>query len=115
VRVDWGPLLAAYLGTLSLGAALLAVGLLASSLARDPLVAAVLGVVGILMLFMIGFLLYAVPDPELRRRMLVYSWVDQMRDFSRGILDSRHVIYNASIAIALVAASARRIELERWR
>ena len=53
---DWGPIVTGYLGTWLLGAVLTAMGLLASSLTRNQVIAAVLTFVIILLLFSVGIL-----------------------------------------------------------
>jgi ABC-2 type transport system permease protein len=60
---DWGPIYSGYVGLLLLGAALVALGLLVSSLTVNQLVAAVISLGVFLLLWMIDTLSYLVPDP----------------------------------------------------
>jgi gliding motility-associated transport system permease protein len=60
---DWGPIYTGYLGLVLLGAALVAVGLVVSSLTANQLVAAVVSLGLFLMLWMIDSLGYLLPDP----------------------------------------------------
>jgi ABC-2 type transport system permease protein len=60
---DWGPVYSGYLGLLLLGATLVALGLLVSSLTANQLVAAIVSLGLFLLLWMIDTLSYLVPDP----------------------------------------------------
>jgi gliding motility-associated transport system permease protein len=60
---DWGPIYTGYLGLVLLGAALVAIGLVVSSLTANQLVAAVVSLGLFLILWMIDSLGYLLPDP----------------------------------------------------
>lgn len=60
---DWGPIYSGYLGLLLLAGALVAVGLLVSSLTANQIVAAVVSLGVFLLLWMIDTLGYLLPDP----------------------------------------------------
>ena len=66
--LDPGPIAAGYLGTVLLGAAALAVGLLASALTRNQLVAATLSFVAFFVVLLAGALEGQVRAPGARRR-----------------------------------------------
>ena len=90
--MDPGPLIAGYLGTILVGGAALALGLLASSLTRNQLVAATLSFVAFFLVLLLGVLELQVAAPgavQLLRRLSLFR---MMEDFGHGIVDSRHVI-----------------------
>jgi len=60
---DWGPIYSGYLGLLLLSAALVAVGLLASSLVSNQVIAALLSLSLFLLLWIIDHLGWMLPDP----------------------------------------------------
>ena len=60
---DWGPIYAGYVGLVLLGATLVAIGLLVSSLTTNQLVAAVVSLGLFLLLWMIDTLGYLLPEP----------------------------------------------------
>jgi ABC-2 type transport system permease protein len=62
-RPDWGPIWSGYLGLFLLGAALVAVGLLTSSLVANQVVAALLSLSLFLLLWIIDHLGWLLPDP----------------------------------------------------
>ncbi len=106
--LDPGPIVAGYLGTLLLGAAALAVGLLASSLTRNQLVAATLSFVAFLAALLTGALEAEVRAPAVAAALRRYSLFRMMEDFGHGIVDSRPVVLLLTVvALALAAAAAR--------
>jgi ABC-2 type transport system permease protein len=60
---DWGPIYSGFLGLLLLAAALTAIGLLASGLTSNQIVAAVISLGAGILLWMIDTLGYLLPDP----------------------------------------------------
>jgi len=106
--LDPGPIAAGYLGTILLGAAALAVGLLASSLTHNQLVAATLSFVAFLAALLAGALEAEVRAPATAAALRRYSLFRVMEDFGHGIVDTRPVILLLTVvALALAAAAAR--------
>ena len=60
---DWGPILSGYLGLVLLGAALVAVGLMTSSLVSNQVIAALLSLSLFLLLWIIDHFGWMLPDP----------------------------------------------------
>ena len=107
--LDPGPILAGYLGTILLGAAALAVGLLASSLTRNQLVAATLSFVAFLAALLAGALEAEVRAPAAAAALRRYSLFRAMEDFGHGIVDSRQVVLLATVAVLALAAATARV------
>ncbi len=112
---DWGPVLIGYAGTWLLGAVLIALGVLASSLTRNQVIAAVLSFVIILVLFSIGILDVFVRDPEASKTIQYLSLMEHLRDFSKGVLDTRPVLLYTSVAMICIFLTQRIIANPRWR
>ena len=112
---DWGPVLTGYLGTWLLGGVLIAVGVLASSLTRNQVIAAVLSFVALLLLFSIGILDIFVRDPEASKMIRYLSLIDHLRDFSKGMLDTRPLIFYLSLTAICLFVTGRVISSPRWR
>lgn len=114
---DWGPILSGYLGLLLFGGVLLAVGVLASSLSSNQIVAAVLGVAGNLMLwYMIGMISYFVaPETPLANALRILNLQEHLRTFMSGALDTRDIVYCLSMIVFLLFITTRVIESRRWR
>ncbi len=113
--IDWGPLATGYLGTVLMGAALISVGILASSLTRNQVIAAGMGFVLMLLLFFIGFLESFVTSPDSRQIVQYLSLLEHFRDFSRGILDTRPIVFYLSVSAIALFVTIRAIGNPRWR
>jgi len=112
---DWGPVLTGYLGTWLLGAVLLAVGVLASSLTRNQIIAAVLSFVAILFLFSVGILETFVHDPETVKIIRYCSLFEHLHAFSKGVLDTRPIMFYGSLTAIALFLTGRVISNPRWR
>ncbi|MBI4341276.1 MAG: ABC transporter permease [Candidatus Omnitrophica bacterium] len=112
---DWMPVATGYLGTWLLGAVLIAVGVLASSLTRNQVIAAVLSFVAILLLFSVGLLDIFIRDPEASKLINYLSLMEHLRDFSKGFLDTRPVVFYLSLTAICLFLTGRIIGSPRWR
>ena len=94
--LDWGVVIASYIGSLLLGAAYVAIGLFASSLTRNQIIACIVGMVICAMLAIIDKMLFFFPQPILD--MVVYlSSAIHFANIAKGIVDSRDILYFLSI------------------
>lgn len=115
--IDPMPVLSSYLGLALAGAMFLALGLLVSSLVRSQMVAALVSLVlGLL------FIVAAFWRPEMDTsaglyRVLYFFSVPLhfSHDFSRGIVDTRHVVLYGSVALLCLFLTVRSLESRRWR
>jgi ABC-2 type transport system permease protein len=111
---DLGTIGAGYLGLVLLGGALLALGVLASALTRNQVIAAVIGVgasVGLWLLDLLGGLFgsgarsviaYLSPSSH------YYSFVD-------GIIDTRDLVYYVSATFVFLFLATRVLQSRRWQ
>ena len=113
--LDWGPIVGGYGYTLLLGAVFIAIGVWASSMTRNQVIAAVVSFVMILFLFMIGLQTIFVTDPGARKLVEYFSLVDHARDFSRGIIDSRPIVLYLSLIATALFLTTRSLASPRWR
>ncbi len=114
--VDWSAAAGGFLGLLLVGAYLLAAAMCASVLTRNQIVAAILGFVVVMALFLTPFLAAFVIRDEATRK--IFEHLDLLRtmdDFPRGVIDTRRVVYPLSGAVLFVFASARLIEASKGR
>ena len=114
-EVDWGPVASGYVGIAGIGALLLAAGVLASSLSRSQLVAAVLTFALAGPLFAIGFLEFLFTGDAARELFSYLSLPRHMEDFSRGIVDSRRLVYYVSVSALFLFLAARALAAKKWR
>jgi len=111
---DMGVILSGYLGYLLLGASLLAVGLFASSMTQNQIVAAMLGIGITLILWMAGALTELVGE-TLGDVVAYLPIFDHYMDFVRGIIDTKDIIYYLSVTILFLFLSVRVVESRRWK
>jgi ABC-2 type transport system permease protein len=111
---DFGPMATSYLGLLLLGGAALSVGIFASSLTANQVVAVVIASG---MLFALWFLGAAAGfAPERLGKVLAYlSLSHHFADFGRGIVDTRAVVYYLSVSALFLYLAIRSIEAGRWQ
>ena len=111
---DSGPVLSSYLGLFLYGAAALSIGLLASSLSSNQIVAAVVGMAVLLTLSnvdRVASLVEGVTADVLNG----VSMNAHFLDFTRGIIDTSHVIYYLSLTAVFLFLTVRSLETRRWR
>ncbi len=112
--VDYGVVLSGYIGTVLLCALLTAIGLLDSSFTRSQFVSFFVSFVLILMLFSLNFMQNIVP-PLWRKLYAYISILEQFKDFSRGEIDSRSVVYFISLTLFLLFCTVKSVESHKWR
>ncbi len=112
--VDWGVARASYLGVLLLGAMHLAIGLFMSALAKSQFVAFLSTAMIVLGQFVLGLAEIDAERGSLTHRIAVHVsvWV-HMDDFASGIVDSRHLVFDVSVALLALFLTVRAVE--GWR
>jgi len=113
-RVDWGPVMTAYLGFWLLGNAFLSLGLFISSLTESQVVSAV-ATFGLLILFWISDWASLVAEGPLSSFLKAFSPLGHYRDFSLGILDLSHVVYFCFFHFYFLFLTLRSIETRNWK
>jgi ABC-2 type transport system permease protein len=112
--VDWGPLLTGYLGLILLGATFLAVGLFASSLTENQIVASLVTFGTLLMFWVIGWSAdYA--GGTLGSVLKHLSLIEHFDSFAKGVLDTKDVIYYVNFTALALFLSLRALEARRWK
>jgi ABC-2 type transport system permease protein len=104
---------AGYLGLFLLGGASLAVGLFASSLTSNQLVAAMVAGGIIFALYFVGFAANVLPE-ALGEVIGYLSLSTYIPDFMRGVIDTRGIVYYLSITVLFLFLAIRSIESSRW-
>ncbi len=113
--VTWGHLFTGYLGLALLGAACVALGTLASSLAPTQILAAVIAAV-LTVALLVMWMLASKIDGPLGFVVAHLSLFDKhFQPFSRGILTSSAVAYYLSMTYAALLAATAVIGGRRWR
>ena len=111
---DTGPILSAYFGLVLYGAAALAIGLMASSLSGNQIVAAVVGI-GILLTLSFIDRIASIVEGIAADVLNGISMNAHFTDFARGVIDTSHIIYYLSMAAVFLFIAVRSLETRRWR
>jgi gliding motility-associated transport system permease protein len=111
---EWRPLIAAYLGLLLLGGAFISIGLLVSSTTNNQIVAGIVSFVVFLLLWIIGWFAESA-GPTAGGIASYLSITEHFDDFSKGIIDTKHVIYYLSLITFGLFLTAKSVDTERWR
>jgi ABC-2 type transport system permease protein len=111
---EWKPVLAGYLGLLLLGGCFLAVGLLISSLTKNQIVAGVMTFAVFLLLWIINWFADSV-GPTGRTIVSFLSITEHLDDFTKGIIDTKHIVYYLSFITFGLFLTAKSVDSERWR
>ena len=102
--LDWGPVFGGYFGALLLAGAYAGIGLLASSLTKNQIVAFIVGMAICFMLTIFDRMLFFVPESVLS----VFAYLGSTTHFqniSRGIIDTRDLLYFLSIMFLALYAT----------
>jgi len=112
-ELDWGPVWSGYLGVVLQGAAMLAIGLLASSWTENQLIAFFTGGMLCFGFWIIGRFLPFVPLGA--ASVLEWFWFDYHYDnLVRGVIDSRDVLFFLSVIGFGLVLAFRSLEKRRW-
>jgi ABC-2 type transport system permease protein len=111
---EWKPVATSYLGLLLMGGTFIAIGLLISSLTKNQIIA-VMGTFAVVLLGWIINWASTLAGPT-GREILDYAGItNHLEDFTRGIIDTKHVIYYVSLITFALFLTARSVDSERWR
>lgn len=113
--IDPWPALTSYIGVIAAGVMFLSLGLFVSSLVRGQMIAALIGITLGIPLIMPVLGLPAL-DPSTRGyQVLAYITVPHHfgRDFTRGVLDSRHLVFYLSAGLLFLFLTVRSVESQR--
>ena len=113
--IDWGPVLTGYFGVFLEGAALLAIGIAASSFTENQLIAFFISAtISFGLAFIIGWFLPFVPTGAATTIAEWLSFEHHLEGMTRGVVDSRDVIYFLSISALALMLAFRALESRRW-
>jgi ABC-2 type transport system permease protein len=96
--LDWGPVIGGYLGAVLLGAGYCAIGLFASALTRNQIIAFIIGMVICFTLTLVDQMLFFVP----RNILSVIAYIGaghHFQNIAKGIIDTRDVLYFLSVMV----------------
>jgi ABC-2 type transport system permease protein len=102
------------LGLFLIGSSYLAIGLLFSTLTDNQIVAAVSTIAVILVFWAIGWVSNFL-DPGLGKILSLFSLMEHLDDFEKGIIDTKNIAYYLSFIFMSLFFSYASVESARWR
>jgi ABC-2 type transport system permease protein len=111
---DWKPVVTSYLGLLLIGGSFISYGLFISSLTRNQIVAGVLTFCTLLMLLLVSWMQDFV-GPVGQSVISALAVFEHFEDFSKGVIDTKHLVYYASVITFGLFLTAKSVDSERWR
>ncbi len=94
--LDWGPVIGGYIGAVLLGSGYCAIGLFASSLTRNQIIAFIIGMIICFALTLVDQMLFFIPQRILNA--VAYAGAGyHFKNIAKGIVDMRDILYFMSI------------------
>ena len=113
-NIDYGALFTGYLGLFFAGAVYASMGTFASSLFDNQVVAFIIAVFLVLLFFLFDKLLIFVPS--FMAAFIQYLSVDyHISNMSRGVIDSRNIIYFISVIGMFLFATVQVLASRKWK
>ncbi|MEN6437179.1 MAG: ABC transporter permease subunit [Syntrophobacter sp.] len=110
----WKSIVAGYLGTFLLGSAFLSIGIFTSSLTQNQIIAAVLAFGALLILWFVGEA-KSIAGPTWGGLADYLSMTRHFEGFSKGVLDSRDLVYYILFSTLFLFLTLRQMSSYRWR
>jgi ABC-2 type transport system permease protein len=112
---DWAPVFTGYLGMLLMGALFLAVGLFASAVTENQIVAAFLSFGILLSVWLLGAMSAILGDMPVANAMSYLSFIEHYDRLVRGLVDTKDLVYYACGILFMLFLTHRVVESQRWK
>jgi ABC-2 type transport system permease protein len=114
-QLNWGTVISGYLGLVLLGAVLLSIGLFASSLTENQVIAALSSFGMLLIFWLLGWSAVAVEGSGMGTVLSYLSILDHFDGLVRGLVETQTIIYYLSVATFALFLTHRVVESQRWK
>jgi len=111
---EWKVVVTGYIGLLLMGGCFISVGLLISSMTKNQIVSGMVTFAVFLLLWVINWIA-SFTGPTTQSVLNYLSITDHFDDFTRGILDTKHLIYYFSVMSFGLFLTSRSVDTERWK
>ena len=113
-NIDYGAVFAGYLGLALVGALYCSVGTFASSITDNQVVAFIIGIFIVIIFFLMDKMLIFMPASL--TGLVQYLSVDyHLSNISRGVIDTRNLIYFGSFIGFFLFITIRVLEIRKWK
>lgn len=111
--LDLGPVMAGYLGLLLFSAAAVAIGLMISAVTESQTVAFFITFIVLLALNYFSDI-GSLASPKVGQFLQSVSFSENLDNFSRGLIDTRNVVFFLSVTVLCLAFAFRSLESRKW-
>lgn len=111
--LDWGPFWSAMCGMLLMSGAGVGIGLMMSGFTESQILSFFLTAVGLAVLYYVGEIVQYLPGWP-GDVISFFSFQSRIEPFSRGVIDSRAVVYFVSVTVLSLLVSFRTLESRKW-
>jgi ABC-2 type transport system permease protein len=113
-ELDWGPVFGGYLGLVCMGASYLAIGVFASAITTNQIVA-------FLVSFLLGGFFFTIGKLTSQLAPTLAAWADALsfdkhfQDIARGVIDTRDLAFYLIFVALFLLAAVEALRARRWR
>jgi ABC-2 type transport system permease protein len=112
--LDWNAVLTGYLGLVLFSAAAVSIGLLISSLTNSQPVAAIVTFLVLITLWLVLGRLADETGGTFGLVLRFVSFAKRLDGFTKGLVDTRDILYFISITVVCLIASFKALERRKW-
>ncbi|SFM93120.1 ABC transporter permease subunit [Thermodesulforhabdus norvegica] len=111
---NWLVILGGYGGLILMGAAFLSLGIFTSSLTQNQIIAATISFGALLGFWIISWMRSIAQSTFVRNLFEYLSITEHLDPFTKGLIDTRHIVYYVLFTVVFLFLTRRRIDSYRW-
>lgn len=112
---DWGVVFSSYLGLILMGGAILALGVFASSLTKNQIIAAALTLGMVLCFWVMGWFAGTVPNTVISQFLQEISLISHLNRFLKGVISVKDIVFYLCFSLFFLSITLRVLDSHRWR
>ncbi len=112
---DWAPVFTGYLGLLLMGALFLSIGLFASAVTENQIIAAFLSFGILLSVWLLGSMGAILGDTPVANAISYLSFIEHYDRLVRGLVDTKDLAYFTCGILLMLFLTHRVVESQRWK
>ena len=113
-NIDYGSVFTGYLGIMLIGAVYASIGTFASSITENQVISFIISVFIVLIFFLMDKVIFFMPSSI--QGIVQFLSVDfHLSNMSRGVIDTRNLIYFISLIAFFLFMTARVLEMRKWK
>ncbi|MBI5892842.1 MAG: ABC transporter permease subunit [Deltaproteobacteria bacterium] len=109
-----GPIITGYIGLFLLGASFISLGIFASSITENQIIAATVAFGALIFFWMLSFSV-GLADPAIGKIISYISITEHLEAFAKGVIDTEDIIYYGIFIILFLFLTLRALESNKWR